>query len=491
MKKLFFAFLLAITTAAHAQFTPGQVLSANALNAAINSAVNSASAFQQAGAGGVATSVQTEVSRSYYLTQFASPAQAVTAAAGKRLYINAGQNVTLNVPGQSPDIQTAMTAIQDWVISGGGTVTIKVADGTYNIGAGINLNHPYGQYIQLIGDTSDPTKAVLMGPSPAAFNMLTVSNGSRFGLIDGFRIALPTKAALANNYSAIIALNGAFINLGPHIQINNWYYGINASYGSQINADYAQVTNAGDVGIWAFCGSQINARYAQSNNASDTVNGWGFGFEAEYASQVNAEHATATGNNIAGFAALSGSHVRAPNSSSAANVGSGYLTRQNGTIEAYGAASTNNTRYGLELQDGSGSVLGLSSNTGNTLGGANKYAYFDTSLGSARITSISGQLRLDTNDSSSTYFNTSGGPQAAVFHTASSVNYPGLTGGATGGPARIAALGSDSSIDLSLETKGGGALRFGTFTSGSDAAITGYITIKDSSGVVRKLAIIN
>ena len=50
--------------------------------------------------------------------------------------------------------------------------------------------------------------------------------------------------------------------------------------------------------------------------------------------------------------------------------------------------------------------------------------------------------------------------------------------------------GVDSDIDLAFFPKGTGVLRFGAFTSNADAAITGYITIKDAAGNVRKLATI-
>lgn len=61
---------------------------------------------------------------------------------------------------------------------------------------------------------------------------------------------------------------------------------------------------------------------------------------------------------------------------------------------------------------------------------------------------------------------------------------------ATGGVPRVATFGTDADIDLFLSPKGTGVLRFGAFTSNSDAAVNGYITIKDSAGNLRKLATI-
>ena len=61
---------------------------------------------------------------------------------------------------------------------------------------------------------------------------------------------------------------------------------------------------------------------------------------------------------------------------------------------------------------------------------------------------------------------------------------------ATGQPVQVNSDGVDSDIDLAFFPKGTGVLRFGAFTSNADAAITGYITIKDAAGNVRKLATI-
>jgi hypothetical protein len=51
-------------------------------------------------------------------------------------------------------------------------------------------------------------------------------------------------------------------------------------------------------------------------------------------------------------------------------------------------------------------------------------------------------------------------------------------------------VSSLSDCDLGLAPKGTGVVRFGTFTSNADAAVDGYITIKDSAGNSRKLATI-
>ncbi len=51
--------------------------------------------------------------------------------------------------------------------------------------------------------------------------------------------------------------------------------------------------------------------------------------------------------------------------------------------------------------------------------------------------------------------------------------------------------GSNANQDIKLNPIGTGKVRFGTHTASSDAAVSGYITIKDAAGNLRKLAVIS
>lgn len=86
--------------------------------------------------------------------------------------------------------------------------------------------------------------------------------------------------------------------------------------------------------------------------------------------------------------------------------------------------------------------------------------------------------------------NPAGKPIVKWSSTSSGVNYVSLANGITGNAASLSAAGDDTNIDLALTPKGTGNLKFGSFTSNADAPVTGYITIKDSGGTVRKLATI-
>jgi hypothetical protein len=88
--------------------------------------------------------------------------------------------------------------------------------------------------------------------------------------------------------------------------------------------------------------------------------------------------------------------------------------------------------------------------------------------------------------------NTSGGPtHLALSHTASAVNYTNITGGTAGSPPVISAAGSDTDVDIRMTPKGAGVMRFGTHSAIAAETVTGYITIKDDGGTLRKLAIVS
>jgi hypothetical protein len=79
----------------------------------------------------------------------------------------------------------------------------------------------------------------------------------------------------------------------------------------------------------------------------------------------------------------------------------------------------------------------------------------------------------------------------------SQVNYLQIAGATSGNAPVLSAQGSNLNIGITLEPKGNGYVdlgnnvSFGTFTSDATATIAGYITIEDSGGTSRHLAVVN
>ncbi|HCE6992534.1 TPA: hypothetical protein NHP85_006846 [Pseudomonas aeruginosa] len=399
-------------------------------------------------------------------------------------------NLTINVPADQPTIAGAMSWLRERTIARGATVTIQVSDGSHAFTPPLDLNHPQGGQIEIIGNQADKSACVLLTTGEPTENGFVVSDGHQFGLVDGLELRCSVKATAV--WQGIVALRGASLTVGPNVTVDNWYYGIVGRDGGSVAADGVVVKNAGDVGFWAFAGGHLRCRNASVENVRDTSQGLGFGFQAEYGSSMDCSSASATQCLVAGIAALSGSTVRAYSASSTGNDGDGLLARDGGVIVAHGATTTGNSGYGIG-QRSSGRVFGNSINTAsNTLGVNRPAAILDNDALGARVLATGGPLRIDTGLGGFGHsFHTSGGRQLEILHIEGAVNYPYLAGSASGSPARLGVSGSDANIDLRLRPKGAGVVRFGSHVEQSDVPITGYITVKDDTGALRKLAVIS
>jgi hypothetical protein len=414
------------------------------------------------------SSLEDKLNQLRTIQDFATPHDAAIACAGERLFVD--KEIVLNVNGDFASIQLALDAIQGWYISNTGLVTINViAD--LEITGPINLNHPFGDHIQIIGNGGGTGAAVTLSISPLYvsslnFNLFNCTDGHRFGLINNLII----KGAGPDHwgtYSAVYANNGAYINLGSSVSIGlqtqnqtglGWYIGIQASNGSVINASGVQVANCGATGFLATRGSQINAPNSKSSGSvvlgSPDI---GFGYLAEYGSQISCEQAEASGNYRAGFASFSTSQIKATGAYSHANgiinisAGSGFLAKDLGEIECYNYSDVILTRV-----------------SGN-------YGYaFET---------INNGVILASQDSVSAPVGSSGIVNKSAKLTITS-NTPTLT------------VDGDSDVNLKLSAKGSGKIvlssdvQLGTYTSYTSAiSASGYITVYDSNGISRKLLV--
>jgi hypothetical protein len=79
--------------------------------------------------------------------------------------------------------------------------------------------------------------------------------------------------------------------------------------------------------------------------------------------------------------------------------------------------------------------------------------------------------------------------QFRITHTAGTIaNYGTVTGNIAGASPAFGVAGSDTNIDLSLTPKGTGLVRFGTYVAGALLA-TGYINIKAADGTTYKVLV--
>jgi Pectate lyase superfamily protein/Right handed beta helix region len=66
-----------------------------------------------------------------------------------------------------------------------------------------------------------------------------------------------------------------------------------------------------------------------------------------------------------------------------------------------------------------------------------------------------------------------------------------IVGVAAGSPPELKARGADTNVDIKFTPKGTGTVRFGTHTALAAETLSGYVTIKDAGGTLRKVGIIS
>lgn len=372
------------------------------------------------------------------------------------------EDTTFYVPStETPNLVAALNYVRLFRVMPFVSVTIKLANGDHFLSESAVVNHLDGAQLKVIGNITDPSLCRIKVLNEVAnggptFDAIVCGAGFSLGLLDGVTVELANKAGLDRNFTAVLALARASITCGNKVVTRNWYYGIAAREDAYIRCEGCEVYDAGDVGIWAYVGSTVDCAGAKVYNVSDPDNGFGYGIQAEFGSTVTCTGAEASGCYIAGIAALSGGTVRAHYANTFNNVGSGMLARDGGNMEIHGATSTGNSRYGLETLS-HGSIKGGSvTMSGNTLGNVSDSVYFDNGPAGARIAS-NGDMRIDTNGANNIYFNTSGGVQAQIAHTANSNSWSMLRGSAANQPG-VEAAGNAGSIDYNVRGKGNGRI---------------------------------
>lgn len=297
---------------------------------------------------------------------------------------------------------------------------------------------------------------------------------------------------------------------GGSIENHNATASTNTVYGQErINTGHIagnSVTMSGngvaDNNRWVECQNDIGARlYAHGGTGTEDLRidssgtgsvffntGGGAQFQiANTASAVNflRVQGSATGNSVQ--VNVNGSDTNA--SLAIAARGTGDLSLVNNRTN-YLRAVGGNTGFNVALAaEGADTNIGLQlqgKGTGIVFLGASQANYCTLSGAPTSSTPVFASAGSDTNIG----LHMRGKGTGSVFMGSNQANYVRANGAAASNTPALYAEGSDTNIDLLLSGKGTGIVRFGTWTSNAAAAVNGYITVKDSSGNVRKLATI-
>jgi hypothetical protein len=182
------------------------------------------------------------------------------------------------------------------------------------------------------------------------------------------------------------------------------------------------------------------------------------------------------------------------NSDSANNSTRIFLDASGGVASIYNNANTIRFQTGATIGTSSGA---LQFNVTHTASAVNYVQVTGAATAGSPVISSQGSdtnvgLRISSKGSFNISFwsNNNTNQQFAINGAAASVNRLEVAGSVAGTAPSMSAVGSDTNIDLTLTPKGTGNVRFGTYTADMTLVVQGYITIKDSGGTVRKLAVI-
>jgi hypothetical protein len=322
--------------------------------------------------------------------------------------------------------QKAMEWLSTRMIQNESSVEVKLSDGEYVSSTPLTLEHPQGNLIKILGESTTgpkPNESLIGSPTGISSNtaaselynvgLLTSFYNTvlRFNQCDGLRcrgnggIVVDNMllvgdgiTTFANGVTVGVADSGAsgMIGLGLSVAIHNFgQNGIVVRYGGYVFAQEVTVTNCKTGMRVNYNGSIRNGASFISNNSGagyqidNTGNGRGIlcksrfnggaGFCIDSGGTLDIRAGVSSSNLGAGVSVAYGGSVNVSDSTIRSNAGAGLSIRYGGFINARGSTITGNTPFdvfglGSALIDVRGSTYSTSSPSGiNTMGNGMVY----------------------------------------------------------------------------------------------------------------------
>ena len=242
------------------------------------------------------------------------------------------------------DLTNTLSYIAETRIPNGTSLTINLDDGTYDCTDSINIDHPDGKRIYIVGNTTTPSSVTLN--FAAGKDGITCIDGQTLGLIDGVTLNGDTTSGTPGGIEAV---NGSNIYVGSNVVVKEFYVGIFVSHNSTVLCDSVVAQDCDSHGITASYSSYINCANATSkDNGASGITSWG-------GSVIYAASAIADNNTNSGVYAFQESMIVFTNGTSKNN-NSGIRARTGGYVENGGVTYSSNSVN--ELTDSSGGTIG-------------------------------------------------------------------------------------------------------------------------------------
>jgi hypothetical protein len=430
---------------------------------------------------------------------------------------------TLTVLTVSAGVITSVTSPQNGLYTVAPTTPVSVTGGTgssatFNVSFGISPNFTITTAGS--GYVEQPTVTFSGGGGSAAAAYATVGGATTIksiGTTSGSSLVFQTPSSITSNLPAMRILDGTsgydtFVTIQPA----SAYAVISAAGNAGANL-FLSATGAGSVRLMTggtslveqmrvvntasavnflqVTGSTTGNLPAISAQGSDTNIGMTYtskGFNGSHRFQLGGAEAlrieqfgsTAVVNRFSMFANISGGIPLLSTRGTDTNVGFDFSTQGASNYRFYTNTASNgtgvvqlaitHTATAVNYVQVTGSVTGQAPNL--TAQGSDSNVGVDIRMKGAAGLRVQNSSQLD-------LFRVTG-------NSGTVANYLRANASLAGVEPFLSADGTDTNIDLALTPKGTGRVKYGTHTVTADAPITGYIEILDSSGTIRKLAVI-
>lgn len=321
------------------------------------------------------------------------------------------------------------------------SITINVADGTYNLTAPFFTEEPGTASIHFVGNVANASAVIFR------FTNITGNNGSGFVALNGGRVgnsSVPgvngvwlqgvgaqvdrqTWNSQSYGAGALSLGTGSNIHFGGAVRVSNFYYSVLADEGGRFVGEPGSLYQfAGDVNLLARHGGVIHCLSCTMQTASHILPGegtFGYNIMAEAGGAVYADGSTGTDAQVACFAAQTSASMWAHNVEGS-NCGAAGARVTQGAFAEFTGAKFHNSPLGIYvLSNGSASVDGaqLYSNQyeGLHLVGGQAYGNgllshdngsYGIKLEKGARAELYGALAGSTNNASGPVFNETGAP---------------------------------------------------------------------------------
>lgn len=180
---------------------------------------------------------------------------------------------TVGPTGDYADLPEALSALDRYRIASGASVTFQLEAGTHIFTEALEIQHPDGERIAILGDLADPATTLLTFDGTDGVRVI---QNHALGRLDGVTL-VQLQSGLG---SGVAAETGSSVIVGDRSTVNvvlrGWYVGLAATVGASIIADGGVEVEDCNVGIEAGYNSVVQAQAADvrsSETAAMAIHG--------------------------------------------------------------------------------------------------------------------------------------------------------------------------------------------------------------------------